>query len=331
MNGQPLSRLDDDALTRLRRDHIGIVYQFFHLLPTLNVRENVALPLLLAGRPERDVLAAADALLAEVGARPAGARAAAHAFGRRAAARGGGASAGSRALARAGRRADRESRQPLGGAGGGADGGTRTPSRRHGAHGDAQPRRRRGRRSRDHALGRAHGLRRAHRRRGGPGEARRGRFPGAGPAVIALVRWLLLRRLARQPGRTLLMVLGVALGVAMVVAIRLASDSALASFGDTVDAVAGRANLCVSAAADGFDERLFARIRRTPGVLAAAPVVEVNALVGRLLPADTDPGVELGARRGFDETLLVLGLDPFSEAPFGRLADLPVRQSSAAR
>jgi len=66
VGGQPLSRLDDDALTRLRRDHIGVVYQFFHLLPTLDVRENVALPLLLAGRPERDALAAADARLAEV-------------------------------------------------------------------------------------------------------------------------------------------------------------------------------------------------------------------------------------------------------------------------
>ena len=66
VDGQPLSRLDDDALTRLRRDRIGVVYQFFHLLPTLDVRENVALPLLLAGRPEREALAAADARLEEV-------------------------------------------------------------------------------------------------------------------------------------------------------------------------------------------------------------------------------------------------------------------------
>src|SRR5205814_737676 len=79
-------------------------------------------------------------------------------------------------------------------------------------------------------------------------------------------------------------------------------------------------NLCVSAAADGFDERLIARIRRMSGVRAAAPVVEVNALVGRLSAGDRDAGVELGGRRGFDETLLVLGLDPFSEPPFGRLA-----------
>jgi len=148
--------------------------------------------------------------------------------------------------------------------------------------------------------------------------------------VIALLRWLLLRRLVRQPGRTLLVVLGVALGVAMVVAIRLASDSALASFGDTVDAVAGRSNLCVSAVADGFDERLFARIRSTPGVEAAAPVVEVNALVGRLVPGSGETaGVALGAQVGFDETLLVLGLDPFSEVPFGRLTGPRSAASSA--
>lgn len=65
-----LSRLSDDELTRLRRDRLGIVYQFFNLLPTLSVRENVALPALLAGAPEGKVLAKADALLDEVGMSP---------------------------------------------------------------------------------------------------------------------------------------------------------------------------------------------------------------------------------------------------------------------
>jgi len=65
--GRELSRLSDDELTRERRDHIGIVYQFFNLLATLDVRENVALPALLAHRPEREALARAEALLAEVG------------------------------------------------------------------------------------------------------------------------------------------------------------------------------------------------------------------------------------------------------------------------
>lgn len=75
VHGRALSGLDDDALTRLRREQVGVVYQFFHLLPTLEVRENVALPLLLEGRDERAALARADALLAEVGlAHRAGAR-----------------------------------------------------------------------------------------------------------------------------------------------------------------------------------------------------------------------------------------------------------------
>jgi len=62
-----LSRLTDDALTRLRRERLGMVYQFFNLLPTLSVRENVALPALLAGENERAVMQRADALLDEVG------------------------------------------------------------------------------------------------------------------------------------------------------------------------------------------------------------------------------------------------------------------------
>ena len=68
--GQPLSRLGDDEITRLRRERVGVVYQFFHLLPTLEVRENVALPLLLEGVPESQALARAGALLAEVGLEP---------------------------------------------------------------------------------------------------------------------------------------------------------------------------------------------------------------------------------------------------------------------
>ena len=67
IDGREISRLDDDALTRLRRDSVGVVYQFFNLLSTLSVRENVALPALLKGGLERDVLPRADALLEEVG------------------------------------------------------------------------------------------------------------------------------------------------------------------------------------------------------------------------------------------------------------------------
>jgi len=47
--GQPITKLDDTALTKLRRDHIGFVFQFFNLLPMLSAEENITLPLQLAG------------------------------------------------------------------------------------------------------------------------------------------------------------------------------------------------------------------------------------------------------------------------------------------
>ncbi|GGF30637.1 ABC transporter [Aliidongia dinghuensis] len=48
--GVDYSGLDEDALARFRRDHVGIVFQSFHLLPTMNALENVAIPLEFAGR-----------------------------------------------------------------------------------------------------------------------------------------------------------------------------------------------------------------------------------------------------------------------------------------
>ena len=48
--GVDVTRLDDTELTRMRRDHIGFIFQFFNLLPMLTAAENIALPLKLAGR-----------------------------------------------------------------------------------------------------------------------------------------------------------------------------------------------------------------------------------------------------------------------------------------
>ena len=62
--GKELTALDDDALTLLRRDHFGFVFQAFHVLPQLSVEQNVALPLLLRGNTST---AKAKAALAAVG------------------------------------------------------------------------------------------------------------------------------------------------------------------------------------------------------------------------------------------------------------------------
>ncbi len=50
LDGADYARLDDDALTRLRRDKLGFVFQAFHVLPHLTLRQNVALPLWLQGK-----------------------------------------------------------------------------------------------------------------------------------------------------------------------------------------------------------------------------------------------------------------------------------------
>lgn len=65
--GNDLSTLDDDARTRLRRDKIGFVFQFFNLLPTLTALENVLLPAKLAGKGGRALEERARDLLSRVG------------------------------------------------------------------------------------------------------------------------------------------------------------------------------------------------------------------------------------------------------------------------
>jgi putative ABC transport system ATP-binding protein len=67
IDGQLTTNLGDAELTRLRRDKIGMIFQFFNLLGTLTARQNVALPLLLAGYPPKEAWLRADELLALVG------------------------------------------------------------------------------------------------------------------------------------------------------------------------------------------------------------------------------------------------------------------------
>jgi ABC-type lipoprotein export system ATPase subunit len=63
IDGQRLDGLSDDALTKVRRDKIGFIFQFFNLLPTLNCLENVALPLHLRGWPKKKASDRAHELL----------------------------------------------------------------------------------------------------------------------------------------------------------------------------------------------------------------------------------------------------------------------------
>jgi putative ABC transport system permease protein len=116
--------------------------------------------------------------------------------------------------------------------------------------------------------------------------------------VTPLVRFTTLRHLSRAKLRSALTVAGLALGVALYVAIRLCNESVSASFRDTVTGLSGAATLEVIGGEHGFDERALETVAATPGVLAAAP-----AIIRQVALDD-------------HTALAVLGVDPFSEAPF---------------
>ena len=108
------------------------------------------------------------------------------------------------------------------------------------------------------------------------------------------------RYLIRRPLQSILCILGVALGVAVVVAIDLANGSASRAFTLSTETVAGRATHQVVGGATGLDEDAYRRIRIDAGVQQAAPVVEGYATAVEL---DQQP-------------LRILGVDIFAEAPF---------------
>ena len=67
LDGERIDQLSETELARMRRRHIGFVFQFFNLMPTLSAVENVELPLLLVGRRRRDARRSANDLLSELG------------------------------------------------------------------------------------------------------------------------------------------------------------------------------------------------------------------------------------------------------------------------
>lgn len=108
------------------------------------------------------------------------------------------------------------------------------------------------------------------------------------------------RYLVRHPWQTGLMVLGIALGVAVVVAIDLANSAASRAFDLSTDAIAGRATHQIVGGPRGLDEAVYTRLRVEAGIETAAPVV-----------VDYVTSPQLGGR-----PIQLLGVDPFAEAPF---------------
>ncbi|MFN2349485.1 MAG: ABC transporter permease [Thioalkalivibrio sp.] len=114
---------------------------------------------------------------------------------------------------------------------------------------------------------------------------------------MSLTSLALWRDARRHPWQWILAVLGVAMGVAIVVAVDLANHSASRAFGLSLEAVSGKATHQIEASGPGgLDEGLFTQLRLA-GIRPSAPVVEGHVRVD-------------------GETFPLLGLEPFSEAPF---------------
>lgn len=67
INEIDVSKSDDVTRTKVRKNHLGFVYQFHHLLPEFSALENVALPLLIQGKSKKEAFEAAEKILNEVG------------------------------------------------------------------------------------------------------------------------------------------------------------------------------------------------------------------------------------------------------------------------
>ena len=67
MNGADISRFNDAKMSQIRRQNIGFVFQFYNLIPNLNVEENIMLPLLLDGKKKKDYRKQLDNILEIVG------------------------------------------------------------------------------------------------------------------------------------------------------------------------------------------------------------------------------------------------------------------------
>src|SRR5437667_7177746 len=91
--------------------------------------------------------------------------------------------------------------------------------------------------------------------------------------LLRLISWPYARK---HLLRCLLTTAGIVLGVAVCVAMHTANQSVLAAFHETIDRIAGSTQLQVTAGDPGFEEEVLDKIRETPGVAAAAPVIEAS-------------------------------------------------------
>lgn len=121
-------------------------------------------------------------------------------------------------------------------------------------------------------------------------------------AALRLFHWFILRSLAQDPLRSMTTGLGIALGVAVIVAIQLTNASSVAGFRTALDTVSGRTSLEIVATSLGIDERRLTELMWIRNFGAVSPVVEGDVAVRE----GNGPG----------ERLRVLGIDILRDRPF---------------
>ena len=119
-----------------------------------------------------------------------------------------------------------------------------------------------------------------------------------------LLKLLVVHDVARHPVRTMLTTVGIALGVSIYVAMRIANIEILRSFETSTSSITGHATLQIVGGENGFDETLIVPIRNTLGVVDATPVLEIPATFGKFVDDDVI------------EPLLILGVDVLDQARF---------------
>jgi putative ABC transport system permease protein len=90
---------------------------------------------------------------------------------------------------------------------------------------------------------------------------------------------LIVEHVRQRPIRSTLTVIGVAIGVAAWLAIRLANVEVFRVFQESVDTVVGHTTIQISGGKGGFDERVISQVRNHPDVVAASPLLQVSGIV----------------------------------------------------
>ncbi len=118
--------------------------------------------------------------------------------------------------------------------------------------------------------------------------------------LLYLLKNITLRHLRHHKGRTILSMIGIALGVAVFISVQTAIHTAIESFNASVDHVSGKANLQVTSFGRGFSEEVYLKVKKVPGVKAATPVIQYISKMDEPI----------------GEPLYLLGIDVFSDRPF---------------